>query len=423
MLVPDIIEQHWEEAGLLWARRDLATRNPAFSLVTLAQLDERLEAHLDGLRISGPEGWDLCMQVAQWEDPGEAFTAGVLTLEAGAESQFMTLVKRAEANPALVRGFASALGWAEPALARETIHTLLAADSSVLRRIGCTGAALHRLPLNGELAGMLHNTDALLRARACRAVGELAQTQLASALRANLEAEPVSFWAAWSLALLGSDAGSLGRLRQFLAEAGPLGNRATQMLFRRMELTTALACQKELARNPDQFRLAICAAAAMGDPALIPWLLERMAAPETLRPAADAFQTITGADFVMERLRNGSPPRPPVPEDTGLEYQPDPDADLVWPNPDAIRKWWEQHRSQFSPGSRYLLGKPISADSLQNALREGRQHQRAAAALELAIRNPGQPLFNIAAPACRQSALLAHAPAAAPASGKPQTAR
>jgi uncharacterized protein (TIGR02270 family) len=423
MLIADIIEQHWEEAGLLWARRCLAARNPSFSLDALADLDERLEAHLDGLRISGAEGWDLCMRLAQWEDPGEAFTASVLALQATGESRFAALTERAQANPALARGFASALGWIEPTLARDAISTLLQKESPVLRRIGCSAAALHRLPLNGALTDALRRPDEALRSRACRAVGELGQTQLASALRANLQAEPGSFWTAWSLMLLGGDPAASTRLHEFLAGEPPLAAGAAEVLFRRLDLKTALAFQKDLAKTPERTRLAICAAAAMGDPALIPWLLECMAVPETLRLAADAFQTITGADFVMERLRNGSPPRPTVPEDTGLEYQPDPDADLVWPNLEAIRKWWEQHRSQFSAGSRYLLGKPMSEANLQNALREGRQHQRAAAALELAIRNPGQPLFNIAAPAYRQSALLAQAPAAAPARGKPQTPR
>jgi hypothetical protein len=43
---------------------------------------------------------------------------------------------------------------------------------------------------------------------------------------------------------------------------------------------------------------------------------------------------------------------------------------------------------------------------LKTVLRDGRQRQRAAAALELAIRQPSQPLFNIAAPGFRQQQIL-----------------
>ncbi len=57
-------------------------------------------------------------------------------------------------------------------------------------------------------------------------------------------------------------------------------------------------------------------------------------------------------------------------------------------------------------GTSYPLGKPITIDWLQQVLQIGRQRQRAAAALELAFRQPGQPLFNVAAPGFRQQQVL-----------------
>jgi hypothetical protein len=71
-----------------------------------------------------------------------------------------------------------------------------------------------------------------------------------------------------------------------------------------------------------------------------------------------------------------------------------------------IQKWWTKNKSQFQNGTRYLLGKPMSIEWLQQVLRIGRQRQRAAAALELAIRQPGQPLFEVRAPGFRQQASL-----------------
>jgi hypothetical protein len=43
---------------------------------------------------------------------------------------------------------------------------------------------------------------------------------------------------------------------------------------------------------------------------------------------------------------------------------------------------------------------------LKTVLRDGRQRQRAAAAVELAIRQSGTPLFNVKAPGFRQIELL-----------------
>jgi uncharacterized protein (TIGR02270 family) len=84
----------------------------------------------------------------------------------------------------------------------------------------------------------------------------------------------------------------------------------------------------------------------------------------------------------------------------------DPDEHLPWLDPALIRKWWTKHNSRFQKGTRYLLGKPMSIEWLRQVLRSGRHRQRAAAALELAIRQPGQPLFEVRAPGFRQQAVL-----------------
>lgn len=84
----------------------------------------------------------------------------------------------------------------------------------------------------------------------------------------------------------------------------------------------------------------------------------------------------------------------------------DQDEDLPWPNAQLIEKWWFTHRIEFTNGTRYLLGKPMTVDSLNQALQIGRQRQRTAAAIELAMRQPGQPLFNASAPGFQQQALL-----------------
>ena len=52
------------------------------------------------------------------------------------------------------------------------------------------------------------------------------------------------------------------------------------------------------------------------------------------------------------------------------------------------------------------MGKPIGPETLQDALKNGFQRQRTAAAVELAMGNPGSVLFECRAPGIRQEKLL-----------------
>ena len=76
---------------------------------------------------------------------------------------------------------------------------------------------------------------------------------------------------------------------------------------------------------------------------------------------------------------------------------------LLWSN--AIRQP-HYNKRRFTNGTRYLCGQPIAVESLNQVLRTGKQRWCRAAAIELAMRQPGQPLFNCSAPGFQQQKLL-----------------
>ncbi len=150
-------------------------------------------------------------------------------------------------------------------------------------------------------------------------------------------------------------------------------------------------------------------AGALGDPVSIPWLLQLMEVPELARPAGEAFSLITGVDLAYADLEGQWPAgfsAGPTEEPEDEEVAMDPDEDLPWPAPELIARWWDAHQGEFRNGVRYLAGKPLSREHLQQVLRTGLQRQRAAAAIELALLQPGQPLFAVRAPGFRQQKLL-----------------
>ena len=150
-------------------------------------------------------------------------------------------------------------------------------------------------------------------------------------------------------------------------------------------------------------------AGIIGDPVLIPELIELMRLKEVARAAGEAFSSIVGVDIEYNDLDQDAPEDfeggpGEAPEDQSVDL--DPDEDLPWPDPELVAKWWRDNKNDYKKGTRYLQGQPIDRKTLETVLRSGKQRQRHAAALELAIQNPRQPIFEVRAPGKRQTRLL-----------------
>ena len=410
-VVSSVMSQLVEGASFLWEVRSSAVAAPHYSLADLAKLDQRVEAYLDGLRIAGEAGWEICMEALSAGESGEAFAAAVLAFESGDKARVETVLEAGTTSQELSRGLVSALGWLTFQQAELHISQFLASPSSALRRVGIAASAVHRQNPGPPLVDAISSTDPFLKARALRAVSELGLADFLSEVKKNLtdQDEVCRFWAAWSVALLSSDSSALAILASIAQSDAAYREKGLQVAIRRMDMPSASAWITKLSQDASLLRTAIIAAGAFGDSATIPWLIEQMKPPDLARVAGEAFAMITGVDIAFEDLDADQPEgfeAGPTenPEDENVEM--DPDEHLPWPNQELITKWWTQHQTEFQKGTRYLVGTPISVDWCQQVLRIGRQRQRAAAALELAIRQPGQPLFNVAAPGFRQQKVL-----------------
>jgi uncharacterized protein (TIGR02270 family) len=401
--------QHAEEASFLWLLRQAAVTRPHYSLADLSKLDNRVEAHLDGLRIAGQSGWDLVQETLSFDEACDLFAAGSLAFQSGNRNWIDFVTGTAAKNPEVTSGVISALGWLPYSQAQPHIQSLLTSPLANARVLGIAASAIHRVDPGLALTEAIFADDKLLRARALRAVGELGRLDLMPRMRTGLNDpdERARFAAAWSITLLSPNLDSLNILRTIAESPGHFSGKALQAAIRRMDLVAAKAWQAWFSKRQGGLLNAIAAAGAIGDPEHVPWLIEQIKVEAVARVAGEAFTMITGIDLAYDDLEKSAPESfesgpTENPEDENVEM--DPDEHLPWPDPALIQKWWA--KNQFPKGTRYLLGKPMNVEWLQQVLRIGRQRQRAAAALELAIRQPGQPLFEVRAPGFRQQALL-----------------
>jgi uncharacterized protein (TIGR02270 family) len=370
-------------------------QDPAADLARLTFLDERVEAHLDGLRLAGEPGWEACTAALAEGEPGAVFTAGVLCAERPEPDR--ALLETAAAEPRLARAFVSALGWSPFPKVRALVHELLAADGAPdLQYLGLAACAVHREDPGPALAAAVSSSHARLRARALRAVGELGRDDLLEALRDGLRAsdEPVRFAACWAGAIF-DDASAREGLWALAVDGGPFATRACAMAMRRAPPATAAPALVSLGT-----RAALAGAAALGDPSLIPWLLEQTEVPGSARRAGWAVSTITGIDLTRQKATRSAPEDfsggpTDDPEDERVAM--DADASLPWPEPVALRAIWQAEQGRFKQGTRYLLGERLTPAHLDKVLRSGAQPARAAAAIELRLAQNAGPIFEVRA--------------------------
>jgi len=410
MIIEDIIIQHAEDAAFLWLLRDSAVHEPHYSRKDLAELDNRVEAHLDGLRIAGEAGWEICKEALNYEEPGEIFAASVLAFASNDQERIDTVLEAGSHDPELVRGIISALGWLTWEQAEKPLQTLAVSENPQHRFIALSAYAAFRKDPGRLLTDSITSPDPLLKARALKAAGELGRTDQLSSLRYNLKAEDEKcrLYAAWSMLLLGNTE-SVTTLQE-ISVKGSLyeenAEKACNAALRRMPLDTAHAWLRVLSEKEHGARLSVQGAGVLGDPVAVPWLIEMMDAPELARVAGEAFSMITGLDLAYEDLEGewpegfaAGPTEDPEDEDVDL----DSDEDLPWPEPALIVQWWEANKGKFTAGTRYLAGQPIAPADLSHVLISGFQRQRAAAAMELALLRPEQPLFEVRTPGFRQA--------------------
>src|SRR5208282_4998183 len=181
-VLPKILTQHAEEAAFLWLLRDQAVSARQFLVKDLARLDDRVEAQLDGLEVVS--------EALEPGDPGAVLALAVLAFEQGDEARIQDVLTGGTAARDLERGIVSALGWIGYERARAHLKPLLAAESTVLRRVGLAAAAIHRKnPGPAVLEAAFASDDPRLKARALRAVGELGLVDYHIPARSNLRAK------------------------------------------------------------------------------------------------------------------------------------------------------------------------------------------------------------------------------------------
>ena len=78
--IPALIEEHLEELAFLWMQRQGALRSSDYTLRAFLELEERLEAHVQGILVAGEAAGPMLLERIAAEETSACFAAAYAML-------------------------------------------------------------------------------------------------------------------------------------------------------------------------------------------------------------------------------------------------------------------------------------------------------------------------------------------------------
>ena len=173
MSYSSLIDQHVEEASFLWEQRCLAAQRPHYRLADLAELELRLEAHLEALVAAQQEGLRRALG-AVGVQASAGFAATVVCMRQQRWAEFADVLRTMPEQGDLFDAVQSAICWATASQRAPVLEALVGGQQpSPLKRLGLVAVASSNTDPGEIVEDALGCSDPLLRAEALRVIGSL----------------------------------------------------------------------------------------------------------------------------------------------------------------------------------------------------------------------------------------------------------
>ena len=419
----DLVEESFDEAAFLWRRWE----NELFSLTrNLGEVwswtEDRLHGALDGVRVAGAGAIELAKSAVHG-DEADRITVGTAVLGSSGEQGAIDIVTAAlkdakgEKLNAMLRGL-ELLG-SDQAL-RATASTLTSPDPMFAAAL-CRLKSFRRVAPGDELAtafGSKNPAEQLDAIRAARLVTSGAADEwIASALHS--ESAAVRYAGVESGVCLRM-AHAWDAATRFAGQRDPVAGPYLNLLA-----LFGAAAEHEVVFNalriPGLQPAAIWALGHIGTVRAAEACLAGMQHEPLARACGEAYCWMTGADLARDRLAvDESPADAPVFEDDDLDANLVPAPEALWPQPDpeAVRKHWLKLGADWGATVRHVRGKPLTGDTLLDAIEAGPMLRRPDLALELRVKTRGRYDVETRAFAPRQRQMMAAGRAASGQGGR-----
>lgn len=398
--IPVVIRRHATEVATRWWRRDSAyLDHPRTTFAMLAQYDESIDAHLDGLLVAGNGGLDALQKALETDAPdlsADIFAALAFAFLSEDEATITSMLVRTDALPGKAWALDGLFAWHDSPLLVTALTAHLDDPNSRYRDAALAQCHTHRLSGGDHLSAILTGNGPELVSRALRTAGECGRVDLLADVRAWLDparrSDPaIRFWGAWAAIMLnGLDEESLTVLQSFVDQGDSHQPHALKLICLSLPHAGVVGYLEKLSQSPLTPELRIKAVGWSGHAGYGNWLIEQMRVPSLGATAAEAFRLITGFDCERSDAIMASPLDEEQLDAATTEG-------YAYPDADQVTAWWQENRAHYRDDTRTFLGRPVSFVWLSEILDHGEQAHRELAALYWILLQPGSMLLPIRA--------------------------
>jgi uncharacterized protein (TIGR02270 family) len=423
----ELYEEYLEEASFLYEQKRALYSNAEIDWKKIAEFEQRLEAHLDGLVVGEKLAIEVCKRHAAEGDVGELFAATSVFCRQNTRDLVGAIFDELDPDDAeKACALGDALKYELPVAWFPDLFTLLASGDPKLAPILARAFGYRRVQCGAQLLSAMKRCAAQALPEIVWALGRIGYEPAMEPLLDYLRSEdaPVRSAAALALVRMGEPRAIEYCLQQARSSSWPIlplglagGRSALATLTELVEKGTGANC--------------LIALGLLGDPASVPLLIAQLEQPKAAAPAAMALQCLTGAEryetvFVpdevdedelfeseREQLKQGKQPTRSDGKPFGSTIT------RVSQKPEAWNQWWRENADRFSPGVRYRSGGPLSPARLVDTLSApGTPHQLRQYCSEELVTRYGQDFaIETDAPVAKQVSRLAEAAAWAESNG------
>jgi uncharacterized protein (TIGR02270 family) len=360
--LPDIAEEHFEELQFLWSQRRNALRSAAYTMREMGMLEERIEAHTQGLLVLGDELIGFVGEALSGDDELAAFAAAYVLLRLGTPDA-IERVRHAfvGADGKRLEGIRDALahGPAEPLI--PLLQSLFFSAPPPVAVAAGEALAFHRaLRVTPEqLIPLLRDEHPAVGCAAWRIAANCGIAVTPALYDAALaDEDPQVQHAALVAAAWNGYQGWLSHCYRLVKQPSPEGVEPITMLatvlpVNEYKAVTSLA--STVGFGPARYRIA----AAFGHPVMVDFLLAEMESPDpAAAPAAGAaFSKMLGVAVESGTRATVPPPNGKEPDAFEAEFL----EEVNLPDVPRARQHWEKLKPQLANASRVAHGVDVSA--------------------------------------------------------------